>query len=437
MALPRFKQGFGQVNWQFSPKQLLAMYWWNLPQYQGCNGILAHGAIRSGKTIAMIFGWVQWSMKNFNGQMFGMAGKTIKTFKINVLKPMETICHYLGIKYAYNRTDSIVTLRDNAGRTNYYVVYGAKDEGSQDVVQGATFAGFFFDEVVLMPQSFVDQAIGRLSVTGAKYWMNCNPAGPANYVKEGIVDQYVRKKVLIMHFLMDDNLSLSLERREFYAAQYTGIFYRRNILGEWCLAEGLVYSAFDGEKMIFHNEVDYDQYDRLIVGYDYGIQNPTAFVMLGYNADEECIDVVKSWSYSGRDTQAQKTDNELYDDLEAFIGDAPVSYVYGDPSATSFHIQIQKAGVYSDRKADNDVVPGISFVSQLFNVGQLRIHESCTDLIKELGMYAWDEEKSQREGHDCVVKQFDHSCDALRYAIYTYFKPRCRDYGLAYFKEAG
>ena len=93
MALPRFKQGFGQVNWQFSPKQLLAMYWWNLPQYEGCNGILSHGAIRSGKTIAMIFGWVQWSMKNFNGQMFGMAGKTIKTFKINVLKPMETICH--------------------------------------------------------------------------------------------------------------------------------------------------------------------------------------------------------------------------------------------------------------------------------------------------------------------------------------------------------
>ena len=66
-------------------------------------------------------------------------------------------------------------------KSNEFYFFGGKDESSQDLIQGITLAGAFFDEVALMPESFVNQATARCSITGSKYWFNCNPAGPQHW----------------------------------------------------------------------------------------------------------------------------------------------------------------------------------------------------------------------------------------------------------------
>lgn len=423
-----------RMSWRFSPRQLFAMYWWTDPRLSHAVGFIADGTVRSGKTVACSLGFLMWSMESFSGVRFGLCGKTVKSFERNVLSVMKAAMPYLGYTCHHNKSDSMLQIVSPRGAHNDYYIFGGNDEGSQDLIQGITLAGILFDEVVLMPESFVNQGIARCSVDGAKVWMNCNPEGTTHYIKRRFIDAYAQRGYIHSHFDMRDNLTLSPERRAFYASQWTGLFYRRFILGEWCLADGLVYQVFDRDRMTFSGPVDLSRYHELIVAYDYGIQNATAFLMMGYNGKEGTVDVVKGWSYSGRETMVQKTDDELYGDLEAFIGDLPVTRIYGDPSATSFHAVVRKKRRWRDCDADNDVLGGIGFVSQLMSLGQLRVHTSCVDLVRELAGYAWDSEKSEREGRDVVLKVDDHSCDALRYGLYTHFRPKARAYRLGYYK---
>lgn len=430
--MPRKKVGTQKkMEWKFSIKQLFAMYWWNIPRCAAADGFIAHGSIRSGKTVAMSLGFVQWAQENYDGRNFILSGKTIMSFQRNVLSPLQSYMPYIGYTMHERKSENKIVVTSPNGHVNDYYIFGGNDASSQDLVQGLTAAGAYLDEVVLMPESFVQQTIARCSVAGAKIWMNCNPEGETHYIKTDYIDRNAEKNYIVCHFTMDDNMSLTKDRKDFYARQYqSGIFRRRFVLGEWCLADGLVYTSYNPEKMDIDGDTDYDDYSELILGYDYGIQNPTAFVLLGYNVKAGCIDVLDSWGYSGRDTEKQKTDDELYQDLESFVGARLVLYCYGDPSATSFHAVVKKRGVLRDREADNSVNEGINFTSMLFNLGQLRIHKRCIGLKKELTTYSWDSEKSRKEGKDIVLKQNDHYCDALRYALYTYYYRKAKSYGL-------
>lgn len=433
--MAKFAKKAVKINWQFSPKQLFAMYWWKDERCKNADGLIAYGSVRSGKTVSMSLGFVQWAMESFDECNFIFCGKTIKSFERNVLTPLKNYLVYLGYRFHHSLSENLLTVMSPSNKVNYFYIFGGADERSQALVQGITSAGALLDEVVLMPESFVNQVMARCSIAGAKVWLNCNPEGSTHYIKVKFIDQYEQKKFVVCHFNLDDNLSLSEDRRDFYKRQWTGVFYRRFILGEWCLADGLVYSAFDRDTMVFSGEIDYRNYDLINIGIDYGIQNPTAYVMVGFNTKLNRLEVLKDWSYSGRDTQVQKTDDELYSDLDNFIGDVPVHYVYCDPSATSFHAIIRKRAKYKNREADNSVNAGIAFVSMLFSLGQLYIHESCSSLLAELSAYSWDSEASEKQGRDIVLKQSDHSCDALRYVLYSFYHSRAKTYKLGEFAD--
>lgn len=70
----------------FSRKQKQVLTWWlpNSP-VKDYDGIIADGAIRSGKTVCMSLSFVFWAMERFSGQNFAMCGKTIGSFRRNVL----------------------------------------------------------------------------------------------------------------------------------------------------------------------------------------------------------------------------------------------------------------------------------------------------------------------------------------------------------------
>lgn len=160
---------------KFSKKQKKVLNWWcdNSP-VKNMDGIIADGAIRSGKTVSMSLSFVIWAMTRFNGQNFIMAGKTVGAFRRNVLFWLKLMLKAQGYKIKERRTDNLVEISIGE-KINYFYIFGGKDERSQDLVQGITAAGVFLDEVALMPESFVNQAIARCSVAGSKYWFNCNP----------------------------------------------------------------------------------------------------------------------------------------------------------------------------------------------------------------------------------------------------------------------
>lgn len=394
----------------FSMKQKKLLYWWEEGSpYKDYDIVIADGAIRSGKTIAMICSFLRWSMSNFHGESFILAGKSIGALKRNVLKPMFQILEAWGIKYEYNRSEHFIVIG-----TNTYYCFGANNEASQDVLQGLTAAGALADEVALFPQSFVDQMIGRCSVDGAKVFMNCNPRGPYHYMKIEYIDKAKEKKIYYLHFTMDDNLSLSEKVKERFRRMFTGVFFKRYILGLWVMAEGIIYDMFDESK---HKVPTVDRaYIEYYVSCDYGTQNPTAFGLWGKFQGKWYK--VKEYYYSGREKAKQKTDEEFYKDLDEFIGEIKIKAVIVDPSAASFIATIRKHGKFRVMKAKNDVIDGIRNVGTALNKGLIAFNDCCMNSFREFYSYVWDGKAAER-GEDKPVKQNDHTKDEERYFVNT------------------
>jgi len=402
----------------FSKKQRKVLNWWcpDSP-VKDKDGIIADGAIRSGKTLSMSLSYVMWAMATFDGQNFGMCGKTIGSFRRNVLFWLKLMLRSRGYKVFDHRADNLVEIT-RKGVTNYFYVFGGKDERSQDLIQGITLAGVFFDEVALMPESFVNQATGRCSVDGSKFWFNCNPAGPYHWFKLNWIDKRAENNLLYLHFIMDDNLSLSEKIKERYRTRYTGVFYKRYILGLWAMAEGIIYDMFSEES---HVKSVLDFCRKLIdggryVSIDYGTQNATVFLLWNKGTDGiwYCI---REYYYSGRDTGEQKTDANYADDLKTWLDGTKIRALIVDPSAASFIAELQSRG-YTIMPANNDVEDGIRHVGTLLNLGKILFSSSCVNTIMEFASYVWDNKAADR-GEDKPIKQHDHAMDAVRYFCYT------------------
>lgn len=416
----------------FSKKQLKVLTWW-LPNSPACDmdGIIADGAIRSGKTLSMSLSYVMWAMETFDQQNFGMCGKTIGSFRRNVLFWLKLMLKSRGYRVADHRADNLVVV-SRGSVENYFYIFGGKDERSQDLIQGITLAGCFFDEVALMPESFVNQATGRCSVEGSKFWFNCNPDGPFHWFKVNWIDKSVGyltqeqiskakeenielKNILYLHFTMDDNLSLSEKIKARYRSMYTGVFYQRYILGLWCVAEGIIYDMFETAKHVIKQaavELTVARY----VSCDYGTQNATVFLLWNKGRDGKWY-CVKEYYYSGRDKKKQKTDSEYVDDLKKWLDGTKIRAVIVDPSAASFIAELRKRG-FPVLPAKNEVIDGIRLVGSLLNLEKIMFYTSCENTIREFASYTWDE-KAMERGEDKPIKQFDHAMDAVRYFCNT------------------
>lgn len=400
---------------KFSRKQKQILTWWTKKSaVRNKDGIIADGAIRSGKTISMSLSYVMWAMSTFANQNFGMAGKTIGSFRRNVLFWLKLMLFARGYRFKDHRADNLLEVtRGNV--TNYFYIFGGKDERSQDLIQGITLAGMFFDEVALMPESFVNQATGRLSVDGSKMWFNCNPDGPYHWFKTNWIDKQNEKNLVYLHFTMDDNLSLSERIKARYRSMYSGVFYQRYILGLWTVAEGIIYDMFDQAKHCYDAVVDFI-FGQTYISIDYGTQNATVFLLWQKGKDGTWY-CVKEYYYSGRDNAKQKTDKEFADDLVEFTKDIRIKEVIVDPSAASFIAELEERK-FRIRKAKNDVLDGIRLVGTMLNEEKIKIHVDCVNTLKEFSSYTWDKKAADR-GEDKPVKTNDHAMDALRYFVFT------------------
>lgn len=393
---------------KLSKRQRLSMLWWNTEKFKDRDGIIGDGSIRSGKTVSMTDGFVLWAMCSFSGQTFAICGKTIESLRRNIIVHMrDWIPNDLQI--TERRADNKLIISDGCGNENTFYLFGGRDESSYTLVQGITLAGALLDEVALMPRSFVEQVMGRCSVEGSKLWFNCNPEGPEHWFYKEWVLKCKEKNMLHIHFTMEDNLSMAESIRARYENQFSGVFYRRYILGEWCSAEGLVYDFF-GENQLTDEDPEHGEY---YISVDYGTLNPFSAGLWCW--DGKVATRVNEYYYSGRDERRQKTDEEYYQDLEALAGDLTIRKVVIDPSAASFIACIRRHGRFKVQKAVNDVIPGILVTANLLKSGKCKIHRRCNDARREFSMYRWDKKKTE----DKPIKENDHAMDEIRYFCAT------------------
>lgn len=395
-------------SWVFSPKQLKVFHWWKQKTEQ-FDGIICDGAIRSGKSSCMAFSFLIWACSHFEGESFAICGVTLGAVKRNVIRPLLQLLEELGCDYDWKASENFLEMK-TAGRKNRFYLFGGQDEGAAARIQGATFAGILLDETALMPRSFVEQALARCSRDGAKFWFNCNPEHPQHWFYEEWIQKAAQKKVLYLHFTMDDNPGLSEMVKQRYRNLYSGHFYQRFIEGKWVASEGLVYPQFS-EKQIF----DWDGiFERYVISCDYGTVNPTSMGLWGKK--ENIWYRIDEFYYDSRRSGKMKTDEEYYQCLKQLAGEHKIEGVIVDPSAASFLEVIRRHGRFFPIPAKNDVLSGIRRVSEELRSGRLMVHRRCKDCIREFGKYCWSKGKGEME---LPKKENDHAMDEVRYFVNT------------------
>ena len=397
---------------KFSPKQRAVLEWW-LPEspYHDKDGIIADGSIRSGKTTVMSLSFVMWAMATFDGENFALCGKTIQSLRRNVIKQLKKMLKSRGYVVEEHRSENSMTIIRGDVENEFYL-FGGKDEGSQDLIQGITLAGVFFDEVALMPESFVNQATGRCSVEGSKFWFNCNPEGPDHYIKLEWIDKIREKNLIRIHFTMRDNPSLSAAIIKRYESMYTGVFYDRFIRGLWVLASGVIFRYFaeNNEPYLFKEEELYDSkgrlkkpFSKLVIGIDFGGNGSmTTFVVTAY------INHFKEFRVLEEDglPVTEEVDSERickkFIEFYKMVQDkyGTVTWIFPDSASTtminSIRSAAKKAGLrYTNIKGcrKNEVSERPKTIDMLLTSGRLKINEKCVNLRKAIGALVWDEKK--------------------------------------------
>lgn len=379
------------------------------------DALICDGAIRSGKTVFMMLSFVDDAMRRFDGQRFGICGKTVDSTVKNIISP------YLTLKYAqdkytiqWRRSDKLLIVSDGK-RTNIFEVFGGKDESSFMLIQGRTLAGVLLDEVALQPRSFVEQAMARCSVAGSKLWFNCNPDSPQHWFYLEWVSQPEKHNAIRLHFQLEDNPSLDEKIIERYKSLYTGVFYQRYILGEWVVAEGLVYEF--QEKCITDEKPDGAEY---YISVDYGTLNPFSAGLWSVTGSKAVR--ISEYYHDGRGMQKQLTDEEYCNEIEKLADGKMITKVIVDPSAASFITALKRRG-WRVQQANNSVLDGIRRTAVYLKNGNIKIHRSCVDCVREFGLYRWDEKSTE----DKVIKENDHAMDDVRYFCNTIMRRRVRE----------
>lgn len=395
-------------EFRFSQKQKNLLRWWIEKPTAELDGVICDGAVRSGKTTVMTYSFIMWAMAGFNGASFAICGKTISSAKRNILDHIMRICELMQFGVRYRQSQNRIDI-SMSGRCNSFYLFGGKDESSAALIQGMTLGGVLFDETVLMPRSFVEQAVARCSLPDSKLWFNCNPAGSGHWFKREWLDKANEKRMLVMHFTMKDNPSLSGRVRKRYERLYSGAFYDRFILGKWCDVTGLIYPMFSPKKHV-SKELP-ESFEKYIVSCDYGTVNPSSFGLWGQSGGVWYR--IKEYYYDSKREGMPRTDEEHYKALEELTGGREIECVLVDPAAASFITCIQRHGKYRVKKADNEVLAGISRVADMLNTGRLRFSESCADCIREFSQYRWDDSAAA----DRPLKENDHAMDDVRYFV--------------------
>ena len=378
--------------------------------YSSYDAIICDGAVRSGKTSIMMWAFVGWAMRAFSGQRFGVCGKTVDSASKNIVVPFISMS-LAKERYVlrWRRSDKILEVRRGAA-INFFEVFGGKDESSAALIQGRTLAGVLLDEVALMPRSFVEQALARCSVDGAKMWFSCNPGSPQHWFYLEWIKRHKEHNALYLHFTMRDNPGLSNKIIERYESMFSGVFYDRYIRGLWVLAEGRIYDMFRKERHV--EAASPGACSLYYISMDYSTQNPTAMQLWGKHGGVWYA--LREYYYSGRERNKQLTDEEYYTALENLAGPLPIRGVIVDPSAASMIACIRNHGRFLVFPADNAVLDGIRVTANALQSGKIKICESCENTVREFEAYVWDEKAAGR-GEDKPLKINDHAMDAMRY----------------------
>ncbi len=379
---------------------------------------LAHGSVRCGKTVATLFRFMQ-AVNDCPDSLIAMVGHSSDTIYQNAIRLLlesdqlavfRPFCTWFpGKRQLKFKDKTIITL-------------GARDEGAIGNFQGKTFSLVYCDEMTLYPESIIDMIDTRLSNPYSMGFASMNPSHPKHKIKQWIDKaEEGDPNYYALHFTLDDNPYVDESYKKRIRQSLSGLFYKRNYLGLWCLAEGAIFDFFDRKIHVVDKPPAAAEY--WVAGVDYGTTNNFACMLMGvstgrYTQTGTVRWFEKEYVWDSHKMGRQKTNSEYADDVLAFLEPYGVKNVYVDPSAASFKLELRRRG-FQVVDANNDVFNGVNYMVSEVNRGALLICADCENMIREVESYVWDPKKSDK-GFDQPLKKDDHCIDAARYVSFTH-----------------
>ena len=416
-----------------SPKQEQILYWWTPSSpFKDLAYFQAEGSVRCGKTVLADFSFVNWASYTYDQEEFALCSKTIGTAIRNQVRPLMKVLsvepsYQVQFRRGREEGSHLTIYNTDNDHENIFWIYGGKDEASQDLIQGKTLAGILFDEPPLMPQSFINQGLARLSVEGAKAWFLNNPENPNHPLYIETTDPLTKDgKLYFLHLVMDDNPSLSEEAKNRIKSQWPigSVYHKRYVLGLRAAAEGRVFPFFDEDPAVGYVVKELpSNFTMYLLGIDYGISNPFVAQLWGLSGGVwYCI---KDFEWDSAKRQKQKTNPEYIEDLArlCYVGDRRIApdQVLIPPEEPGFQRELMQCAypeLHRSRDADNSILPGIEDLTTLLSLGKFKIFHKCESTIYGLSNLLWDEKK-QKQGIDMFLKGGsgapDHAADCSRY----------------------
>lgn len=380
------------------------------------------GSVRSGKTIGSLIAWCIFVTKAPRGGELVIVGRTRESIARNVFGPLTDPDITGDLSRYITYTPGAPTAK-MFGRTVH--VLGASDVRSEAVLRGLTVAGAYVDEATLVAEPFWVQLLARMSVLGAQIFATTNPDSPTHYLHRTVIKKIEELGYKRFKFQLADNEHLMRTNPQYVeqlALEYSGLWRRRFIDGDWVQAEGAIYDMWDEEQMVVPDEQLPTIGQVLMVGVDFGTTHPTRAYAVGIgprlDGEGSCLYTLSEFApKSGLTIGVQS--RELQDWLQQ-VSDrwGRPAWVAVDPAAAHFRVQLFEDGVGNLMPAHNSVNAGILTVGALLATGQLKVSSSCVELIDKIPGYLWDQSASKR-GDTAPVKENDDELDAWRYAVYS------------------
>ena len=382
--------------------------------YTNYDALICDGSIRSGKTTIMTVAFIDWAMNNFDGCNFGLCGKTFSTALKNIVQPWMAL-RYAQKRYefSFKRTDSLLVVRKGK-KQNLFYLYGGRDAASYQYIQGITMAGIMFDEVALMPRSFVDQGCARCSVPGSRYWFNCNPDKPSHWFYQEWIKKKEEQNALYLHFQLEDNPGLTEHVIERYKRMYTGVFYQRYILGMWVQAEGVIFQQFANHPANWILDKIPSGIRYLTFGIDYGVNTSnTVFICTGVKAQGKGVVILEEYMRESKGVAP----NEIEKDFVEFSKKCIEKYqhIYGRDSAQirptycwtdqpetithGVYAAVKRAGIPIGVTIAHkeQINTRIYAKEKMLNTGKWHVMKWCERVIYSTANQVWDDKHPEKD----------------------------------------
>lgn len=405
---------------------------------------VAEGAVRAGKTVDNVFVFASL-LEHAPDRIHLATGSTLGNAKLNLGD-----CNGLGLEHIFEgrcrwtkyRGNEALIVRAAAGE-RIVIFSGGKNADAYKRIRGNSYGMWLATEINLHADSFIKEAFNRqLAARERRVFWDLNPSAPSHPIYRDYLDRFesLGESYNYAHFTIHDNPVVTPERLSAVIAQYdeTSVWYRRDILGERCAADGLIYRRFADDPGAFTVlSVDPGLAEYINIGVDFGgNRSRTTFAataVMRRGADPGGFTVVADHAVAGSkgEVDAERINREFVRFLAGVrekMPGVPVRYVFADNEAQVLVNSMRRhlASIPGERvivadAAKRKIVDRIAFVNTLMSQGRLRLLADCRLLADGLASAVWDEKSGEDKRLDDFTSDID-ILDAFEYSIERYMR---------------